>query len=186
MGATATTRKRQAMDSEEAEERWPSLRILAGPTNKATEHAWMAVFSHRPEVMHRVLRELIKQVYAKPGRTGQRPMPKEEEVDFWGLVHGEQTNLPIREVIPRVTKLSERQIVSKIAMSRTQYQRMMRGEYEPTAFEIREIARVVNRPPTFFAEYRKIMAVSAFINLIEERPGIASNLYRHYLQVRAG
>jgi hypothetical protein len=173
------------MSVEEMEERWPSLRTLAGPIDRATKKAWVAVFAHRPEVMHRVLRELIKQVYAKPGRTGgQRPMPREEEVDFWGLLHGEQTDLPIREVLPKVTNLSERQIVSRIAMSRTQYQRMMRGEYEPNAFEIREIAQVVGKPATFFVEYRKIMAISAFINLIEERPGIAGMIYRDYLEVR--
>jgi hypothetical protein len=28
------------------------------------------------------------------------------------------------------------------------------------------------------------MAVAAFINLIDERPGIATSLYRHYLDVR--
>jgi hypothetical protein len=177
--------RKEAMPDSEVIERWPSLKTLAGPTERASEHAWVAVFSHKPEVMHRVLRELIKQVYAKPGRTGQRPMPREEEVDFWGLLHGEQTDLSIREVLPKVTKLSERQITSKIAMSRSQYQRMMKGEYEPTAFEIREIARIVGKSPTFFVEYRKMMAVSAFINLINDRPGIASNLYRHYLEVRA-
>lgn len=180
------TRKRQAMPEAEVQDRWPSLRTLAGPTQQASEAAWMAVFSERPEVMHRVLRELIKQVYAKPGRTGQRPMPREEEVDFWGLLHGEQTDLSLREVLPKVTRLSERQITTRILMSRSQYQRMMKGEYEPTAFEIREIARLVGKPPTFFVEYRKMMAISAFINLLNDRPGIAGTLYRDYLSVRTG
>jgi len=180
-----STRKREAMSTEQAEAMWPSLRALAGPTERAAEKAWMAVFSQRPEVMHRVLRELIKQVYAKPGRTGQRPMPREEEVDFWGLLHGEQTDLPIQNSLPKITKMSERQITSQIAMSRSQYQRMMKGEYEPDAFEIREIAKVVGKPPTFFLEYRKMMAISAFINLVNDRPGIAGTLYRDYLEVRA-
>lgn len=183
--ASTATRKRQPMSTEEVEERWPSLRALAGPTERAAEWAWQAVFTQHPEVMHRVLRELIKQVYAKPGRTGQRPMPKEEEVDFWGLLHGEQTDLPIQEALPKVTNMSERQITSKIPMSRSQYQRMMKGEYEPNSFELREIAKAVGKPPTFFVEYRKIMATSAFINLINDRPGIAGSLYRDYLEVRA-
>jgi len=181
----ATGRKQRGMSREELEDRWPSLKTLAGPTSGAAEAAWMAVFAQRPEVMHRILRELIKQVYAKPGRTGQRPMPKEEEVDFWGLLHGEQTDLPIYEVIPKVTNLSERQITARLPMSRSQYQRMMKGEYEPNAYEVREIAKVVGKSPTFFMEYRKMMAISAFINLLEERPGIASMFYRDYLEVQA-
>lgn len=177
--------RKQAMPLEEMAERWPSLKTLASPVERASEEAWVAVFSENPEVMHRVLRELIKQVYAKPGRTGQRPMPREEEVDFWGLLHGEQTELPIQDILPKINKHSERQLCTKIAMSRAQYQRMMKGEYSPTVFELREIAKAVGKPPTFFLEYRKIMAVSAFINLINERPGIASSIYRDYLEVRA-
>jgi len=173
------------MSTEEMRERWPSLEQLAGDDRDAAEQAWAAVFSVRPEVMHRVLRELIKQVYAKPGRTGQRPMPREEEVDFWGLLHGEQTDLLMHEVLPKICKLSERQMVSRIAMSRSQYQRLVKGEYEPTVFEIREIAKALGRPPTFFVEYRKIMAISAFVNMINERPGIAGALYRDYLAVRS-
>lgn len=180
-----STRDRSAMSTDEMQQRWPSLGDLAGPTSRATELAWVAVFREKPEVMHRVLRELIKQVYAKPGRTGQRPMPREEEVDFWGLLHGEQTDLPIHEVLPKVSKLSERQMATRVAMSRSQYQRMMKGQYEPNAFEINQIAKVVGKPATFFVEYRKIMAISAFINLINDRPGIAGTLYRDYLAVRS-
>lgn len=173
------------MDPSEAEARWPSLASLAGPVERASRDAWIAVFSERPEVMHRVLRELIKQVYAKPGRTGQRPMPREEEVDFWGLIHGEQTDLPIPEILPKLHNYSERKMCSLVAMSRAQYQRMLKGEYEPNAFEIREIAKAVGKTPTFFVEYRKIMAISAFVNLLNDRPGIASMLYREYLEVQA-
>lgn len=182
---TASTRKRQPMATEDMEAKWPSLSLLAGSDHESVECAWVAVFSERPEVMHRVLRELIKQVYAKPGRTGQRPMPKEEEVDFWALLHGEQTDEPIQEILPKITDLSERAITSRIAMSRSQFQRMMKGEYDPDAFELREIARLVGKMPTFFVEYRKMMAISAFINMVQDRPGIAGRLYKDYLEVRA-
>lgn len=177
--------RKQPMPIDEMHRKWPSLNDLAGTSEQASASAWVAVFDAQPEAMHRVVRELIKQVYAKPNRTGQRPMPREEQVDFWGLIHGDQTDLPIHEALPKLTKLSERQVVSRIAMSRTQYQRLLKGEYDPTIFDIREIARVVGKPPTYFIEYRKMMAVAAFINLLDERPGIASTLYRDYLAVRA-
>jgi hypothetical protein len=69
-------------------------------------------------------------------------------------------------------------------MSRTQFQRMMRGEYHPDVNELRAIAAAVKKPPAYFVEYRMAMAVSAFLNLITERPGIATALYKHYLKIR--
>ena len=134
--------------------------------------------------MHSLIADYIKQVHAQPGRIGQRPMPKEEVVDFNGLMYGEQNDLPIHEVLPKIVQVSERMFCSQIHMSRTQYQRLLAGKYDPDVNEIRAIAKALKRPPTFFAEYRKAMAVAAFINLIDERPGIATSLYRNYLEVR--
>jgi hypothetical protein len=69
-------------------------------------------------------------------------------------------------------------------MSRAQYQRMLKDEYDPDVNELRLIAQAVKKPPTFFVEYRKAMAVAAFLNPLDERPGIATSLYRKYLEVR--
>lgn len=136
--------------------------------------------------MHSMFADLIKQVHATPGRIGQRPMPKEEEVDFQALVYGEQNEEPLTQVLPKLVKISERAFCAKIHMSRTQYQRMLRGEYHPDAKELRLIAQALKKPAAYFVEYRKIMVLSAFVNLIEERPGIATMLYRDYLTVRMG
>lgn len=178
-------RKRaQGVPQEELERRYPTLSYLAGPTGKATRRAWVAVFNGRPDAMHSLLADLIKQVHAQPGRIGQRPMPKEEQVDFQALMYGEENDLPLTEVLPKVVTISERAFCAQIHMSRGTYQRMLKGEYDPDVNELRLIAKALRRPPTFFVEYRKIMAVSAFLNLIDERPGIATSLYRKYLEVR--
>jgi len=134
--------------------------------------------------MHSLLADFIKQAHATPGRIGQRPMPREEQVDFQGLIYGEVNDLPLIEVLPKVVTKSERQLCAEIPMSRGQYQRMLRGQYDPDVNELRMIARAIKKPPTFFVEYRKAMAIAAFINLVDERPGIATNLYRTYLEVR--
>jgi transcriptional regulator with XRE-family HTH domain len=178
-------RKRgKGMPKEELETLYPSLSYLSGPPGRATKRAWVAVFNARPDAMHSLLADFIKQVHATPGRIGQRPMPKEEVVDFQGLMYGEANDLPIHEVLPKLVEVSERSFCTAIRMSRTQYQRLIKGEYEPDVNEIRLIARALRRPPTFFVEYRKAMAVAAFLNLLEERPGLATSLYRHYLEVR--
>ena len=178
-------RKRgKGVPKEEREQRYPSLSYLAGPPSKATKKAWIAVFNARPDAMHSLLADYIKQVHATPGRIGQRPMPKEEAVDFQGLMYGEQNDQPIHEVLPELVTVSVRTFCNAIRMSRTQYQRLLAGEYDPDVNEIRAIAKALKKPPTYFVEYRKAMAVAAFLNLIDERPGIATSLYRQYLEVR--
>ena len=42
---------------------------------------------------------------------------------------------------------------------------------------------VVGKPPVYFPEYRKAMVLAAMVNLMEERPGIATTLYKQYLDV---
>ena len=172
------------MPREELEERYPSLTHLAGPPSRSSKRAWVAVFYARPDAMHSLLADFIKQVHATPGRIGQRPMPREEQVDFQGLLYGEKNDLPMGEVLPKLVKVSERMFAIQAGISRGAYQRIVRGEHDPDVQEIRSIAHAVGKPPTYFIEYRKAMAVAAFINLIDERPGIAESLYRHWIQVR--
>lgn len=177
----ARRKRGKGVPQEELELRFPSLKHLAAPGAK---RAWVAAFNARPDAMHSLLADFIKQVHAQPGKIGQRPMPKEEQVDFESLLWGEENYLPLVQVLPKLVKVSERAFCQQIAMSRAQYQRMLRGEYDPTVHQLRIIAKAINRPPMFFLEYRKAMAIAAFVNLIDERPGIATSLYRQHLQVR--
>ena len=180
-----TRRKRgKGVPKEELESIYPSLSYLTGPPSKATKKAWVAVFNARPDAMHSLLADYIKQVHAQPGRIGQRPMPKEEAVDFQGLLYGEENDQLITEVLPKLVHVSERMFSIQTGISRRKYQRVLSGEYDPDVNELRAIAKALKRPPTFFVEYRKAMAVAAFLNLLDERPGFATTLYRNYLEVR--
>lgn len=182
--APVRRRRGRGMPSDELHVKYPSLRSLARDHGDRTREAWIAAFTARPDAMAGLLADLIKQVHAQPKRIGQRPMPREQEVDFHALVYGEDNDLPIAEVLPKIMRCSERQFASKLPMSRTQVQRMLDGEYEPDVNEIRHVAAAVGKSPMFFIEYRKAMAIAAFINLIDERPGIATILYKRYLEVR--
>jgi hypothetical protein len=173
---------------DELQEQYPSLKSLAAPTGKASERAWVAAFTHRPEALEGMLSDLIKQAYAKPGRIGQRPMPKEEEVNLETLLNGEYSDEPLTEVLPKLIKISERAFVMKLRISRRMYQRMYLPDnhpdkYHPDMEVIHRIAAAVGKPPSFFVEYRQIAAQAAFVKLITERPVIATRLYRDYLEV---
>lgn len=189
--ATATrTRKAKApsYDYDELCVEYPSLRTLAGPTTKANERAWVAAFTERPEALEGLLSDLIKQAYAKPGRIGQRPMPREEEVNLDHLIHGEYTEEPLTVILPKLIKISERAFCDRIKVSRRTYQRMFlpdgdRLKYHPDMELISRIAAAVGKPSAFFIEYRLMAAQAAFLQLITDRPGIATRLYKDYIQV---
>lgn len=173
---------------EDLQQRYPSLKTLAAPTGKAGERAWVAAFTHRPEAMEGMLSDLIKQAYAKPGRIGQRPMPKEEEVNLEALLQGEYTEEPLTDVLPKLVKISERAMVMKLRISRRMYQRMFLPEghpdkYHPDIELLTRIAAAVKKPPSFFVEYRQIAAQAAFVKLITDRPVIATRLYREFLEI---
>src|SRR3954452_14630989 len=81
----ATKEKKPSYDIEELQEQFPSLKTLAAPPGQACERAWIAAFTHKPEALEALISDLIKQAYAVPGRIGQRPMPKEENVNLDAL-----------------------------------------------------------------------------------------------------
>lgn len=185
--AVQRRRRGNGLTPGELETRYPSLRSLAKPSGQGARDAWIAVFNARPDLMAALLGDFIKQVHAQPGRIGQRPMPREEQVDFDALVYGDHNDLPLTEVLPKLIQDSERAFVRRVGiMSRTQAQRMLAGQYDPDVQELRAIAAAVGKPASFFLEYRKAMALAAFLNLIEERPGLATRLYRNYLETRLG
>lgn len=178
-------KKSHLLDRETLEAEYPKLSELLGPPRAALAKSWMAVFIEEPQSMYSILSDIIKLVHAKPGRVGQRPMPREEEVDLSALIHGQVSNQPFVETLPKLMgDLSERALARAVNMSKTQVQRMMDGEYEPDISQMRRIAAAVNVPPSYFLEYRVSMVISALYNIIEENPNVATALYKRYLEVR--
>lgn len=179
--------KAPAYNLEELQEKHPSLRTLAAPPSKSCENAWVAAFTTKPEAMEDMLSDLIKQAYAKPGRIGQRPMPREEEVNLEALLHGEYTDEPLHVILPKLVTISERAFCTKVYMNRRTYQRMLlppgdKLKHHPDMALLERIAKAVKKPPSFFIEYRMMAAQAAFVQLITDRPGVATRLYRDHIQ----
>lgn len=193
LASVARTRQARApkgpsYDLEELQEQYPSLKYLAAPAPKAIQRAWVAAFTHRPEALEGILSDLIKQAYAKPGRIGQRPMPKEEEVNLDALLQGEYTEETIDVALPKLVKVSQVAFTNKVRISRRMYQRMLLPDTDPDKYHpdmeiIQRIASAVGKPPSYFLEYRLIAAQAAFLQLIQDRPVVATRIYREYLEV---
>jgi len=178
--------KKPTYDIEDLQQQYPSLKTLAAPPSKACERAWVAAFTEKPEALEALISDLIKQAYATPGRIGQRPMPKEEDVNLDALLRGEFSDDPIHVVLPPLIKVSERAFVMKIHMNRRTYQRMLLLPEDPLKYHpdmeiLVRIADAVKKPPSFFLEYRLLAAQAAFVRLITERPGVATKLYRDWI-----
>jgi len=176
------TRRKPKSESELRLE-YPTLETLTGP--KSSAGTWIAAFKVNPDATYALVADMIKQVHAKSGRVGQRPMPKEDEVDLDALIHGDTTDLPLTEALRKLITVSEREFARRAYLSKTQARRLREGSYHPDINELRQIAAALGKPPAYFVEYRKAMAVAAFVGLLDERPGIATRLYRQYLEVRA-
>lgn len=185
MSAEPPTRRRRGkgLDREELEARYPSLKALSQPSGESSKAAWVAVFTARPDAMASLLADFIKQVYAQPGRIGQRPMPHEEQVDLQSLLYPEENTDPLGEVLRR-RMVSERDLARRTHLSKTQLRRILTGQYLPDVPEMRNLAAAIGKPPTYFVEYRKAMALTAVVNLLDDHPGLATTLYRRYLEVR--
>ncbi len=172
----------RAWTDEELFSQFPAMRELFGPRR---EDAWAAMFEARPDAVHAILADVIKQAYAVPGRVGQRPMPKEEDVeDLNVILHGETNDLPLGEVLPKLMRCSERKFCQRVNMSRRTFQRLLQGEYEPDLSQLRRIAQAVNRPPSYFVEYRRKMLAAAFADLLANEPIIADSLFRSFVVAR--
>jgi hypothetical protein len=139
------------------------------------------VFTAKPEVVEELLADLIKQAHAKPGRIGQRPMPREADVNFAALTRGELNERPIHEVLPDLMPGSETVVAERAFMSRSAFRRVLKGEREPTLTELRDIAAAVGKPPAFFTEYRKAVVMEALSGFFDERPAAAVRLFRSYV-----
>lgn len=171
---------------DEACEKYPSLKRLAEPTGKAAKAAMTWAFTERPESMEDMLSDLIKQAHAKPGRIGQRPMPREEEVNLDALLHGDFTEEPLHIALPKLVKISQRAFCAKIYMNRRLFQLMLLPpddprKHWPDQFTIQRIADAVGKPPSYFLEWRQMAATAAFVSMINQRPGIATHLYKNFL-----
>lgn len=184
--ATKERTKTPNYDIVELQSQYPSLKTLAGPPSKACEGAWVAAFTEKPEALEALLSDLIKQAYATPGRIGQRPMPREEDVNLHALIYGEFSEEPLKICLPKLIKTSERAFAMKIHMNRRTYQRMFLSDTDPLRYHpdmeiLRRIASAVHKPASYFMEYRQMAAQAAFLQLITDRPGIATKLYKDYL-----
>lgn len=165
-------------------DRYPSLRSLVGPQQTCDD--WDALFSTAPDGMFRIFADIIKSEYAIKGRVGQRPMPREEEVNVRQFLADDYTDLPMSDALPKLIRVSRRAFASKVGMSWTQFRRVLRGDVIPDPSQMRRIAKAANVSPLYFVEYRRMMILTALANLFEDNAELMNSLCTRYVRARTG
>ena len=158
----------------------PTVQALAASD---ADHAvsWAATFRARPEVMHAILADYVKHKYAVPGTVGQRPMPREADVDVEDLLRGPEVNMrPLAEVLPGLMPVSKTRFAKDTYMPVTRLNAILDGR-PVTLQEVRLIAAAVHRNPAYFVEYRQLLVMEALDQLFTRQPNMATHLYRKFV-----
>jgi hypothetical protein len=144
--------------------------------------AWAAVFRAKPEVMHAILADYVKHRYAVPGVVGQRPMPREADVDVEDLLRGPGTNMrPLVEVLPGLLPTGKTKFARKVYMTPAKFNEVLDGRYQPSLSELRTIATAIGINPAYFVEYRQLLVIDALDHLFTTNPNLATSLWRKFI-----
>jgi hypothetical protein len=142
------------------------------------ELAWRKAFDRDPELMGRILKDILKAEQAAPGRPGPRPAldaaRAEPLVDSWlGRDYADRpyATLPFGEAFALLTNgRSLRNVSRMVDIPRMTVHRLMRGELTPTAEMMVKIAQTFNKQPSYFVEWRIGAVASAMVEHLTNRP----------------
>lgn len=178
----AELNKRKASFDERAavvRQMFPDEAILmdANPS-KECEEAWSKRFDREPELMGRILRDIVKIDQLVPGKPGPRPgldsVRAGPEVDrligrdyldrpYSVLNFAESLSLLAGDMT--MTKLGR-----KAGIPRSQVHRLIRGEAMPTRQMIEQVAKAFGKQPSWFLEYRIGTVASVLVNQLMHNP----------------
>lgn len=155
-----------------------SSESLVAATTPETELAWQKVFYREPELMGRILRDILKQEQAIPGRPGPRPgldvARAEPLVDGW---MGRDPKVRPYSVLPfhqafqlLVEGRSIRSVANTVGLPRNTVHRLIRGQVSPTSDMMLRVAHAYKKNPSFFLEWRIGVISAAIIQALTNQP----------------
>jgi transcriptional regulator with XRE-family HTH domain len=151
---------------------------LMGDESDETQKAWVKAFGRDPDLMGRILRDVLKADQAVPGRPGPRPalnaVKAEPVVDEWlgrDPLLRPYTLMPFQEAFTMLAgDRSLTAVARKCGLPRSQVHRLLRGEIQPTKEMMVKIAEGFGKAPSYFIEFRIGMIASAMIRRLSDSP----------------
>jgi transcriptional regulator with XRE-family HTH domain len=148
----------------------------AGPLDE--ENGWGRVLDRDPELMGRILRDILKARQANSGRPGPRPaldMAKAQPiVDTWlgrDPLAAPYTLLPFGDALVLLAQgRSMRHVARLVDMPRTIVHRLMRGEIKPSSEMIVKVSQAFGKKPSYFVEWRIGVIASTIVDALTAMP----------------
>lgn len=140
---------------------------------------WNAVLRD-PDILGRILKDILKVDQIEPGRAGPRPnLDYERGMQTWREITGQDfSELPFPRALKSLTKgQSVRAVARKAQVAKTRMDRLMRGIDKPTVDDLRAIATAYGKKPAYFAEYRAEYIVAAITARLRDEPELTTAIY---------
>lgn len=146
---------------------------------------WEVAFDHNPDLLGAILRDILKQARAEPGRHGPRPgldrtrdMPDLDRMLGQDPARHPYCLLPFRDAFTLLLgSRSVRHAATKLGMTPSRVYRLKAGlGAPPSTAEMEHIAGRFGHHPSFFAEYRVWAIHTSVIEELGRHPetGIAA------------
>lgn len=134
-----------------------------------------------PDVLARVLKDILKVDQIEPGRAGPRPnLDVERGMRTWReMTVGDFSERPFPEAFRILTRgNSVRAIARKTNISKSRVVRLMQGHDHPTVDDLRSIAEAYQKKPPYFVEYRAEYIMAAIATRLADEHEMTVALYK--------
>jgi len=139
------------------------LKLIEQQFPGAVNAEWNVVLRD-PDVLGRLLRDILKVDQIEPGRAGPRPnLNYERGMQTWREITGQDfSELPFAQALRLLARgQSYTAIARKTKISRSRVYRLLQGWEPPTVDDLRTCAAAYNKKAAYFAEYRAEFILAA-------------------------
>lgn len=147
---------------------------------RAKDPDWNHVLSDL-DTLGEVLRDILRLEQAEPGKSGPRPAPElRQGMKTLRKWKGDDHSI---ERFPEAFAClaygySLTHLSRKVGISRSQVNRLLKGECDPTPHEMNLVARAFGKEPSYFLEFRSAMILAALGARLELVPEATIGLFR--------
>lgn len=133
-----------------------------------------------PDVLGRLLKDILKVDQIEPGRAGPRPnLDYERGMQTWREITGQDfSELPFTDALRILSRgQAIRTVARKTNISRPRMYRLMAGIDRPNAEDLRSIAAAYGKKPAYFAEYRAEYILASIAARLANEPEMTIAIY---------
>jgi hypothetical protein len=138
-----------------------------------------------PDILARVLKDILKVDQIEPGRAGPRPnLDLERGMRTWReMTVGDYSERPFPEAFKiLVHGASVRTIARKTSISKSRVERLLQDRDHPTIDDLRLIAGAYNKKAAYFVEYRAEFIMAAIAMRLTGEHELTVALYKKLVQ----